>query len=155
MLFAAPALQAETMTYSADLTGADEVPPNDSTATGHVEVKLDTEAKTVTWTYSSDGLTGPATASHIHGPADATENADPLVDTSAGEEGTADASDDTVAALKDGKAYFNIHTEKYPDGEIRGQLAAADEAGMTMDSDAADSDAAAGSDSMEEPDSSQ
>jgi len=32
------------------------------------------------------------------------------------------ARDAFLSAIKDGKAYFNIHTEAYPDGEIRGFL---------------------------------
>ena len=29
---------------------------------------------------------------------------------------------DLVAMIKDGSAYVNVHTDKYPDGEIRGQI---------------------------------
>ena len=29
---------------------------------------------------------------------------------------------DLVAMIKDGGAYVNVHTDKYPDGEIRGQI---------------------------------
>ena len=125
MLFAAPA-NAEMQKFSADLSSAQAMPANDSKATGHVEVTLDTDAKTVTWNYSADGLSGPMTASHIHGPAAPGENAGQMVDTSAGMEGSAEVGDDVISALTEGKTYFNVHTEQYPDGEIRGQLAAAE-----------------------------
>jgi len=29
---------------------------------------------------------------------------------------------DLVKLIKDGGAYVNVHTEKYPDGEVRGQI---------------------------------
>ena len=131
-LFAGTAAQAEMLTFAAELTGAAGVPPTDSTATGTVEVTLDTEAKTVSWTYEHDDLSGEMTASHIHGPAAATEAAGPVIDTSADSmadtadmmEGTSPITDEQIAELTAGMYYFNIHTEKFPDGEIRGQLVA-------------------------------
>ncbi len=59
---------AETMQYSADLSAAAEVPPTDSTGSGSAEFTVDTEAKTISWTVTVEGLTGDATAAHIHGP---------------------------------------------------------------------------------------
>ena len=47
------------------MTGAAEVPPTDSAATGTAEVTLDTEAKTVLWVYTHEGLSGDMTASHL------------------------------------------------------------------------------------------
>jgi hypothetical protein len=37
--------------------------------------------------------------------------------------GTADITAEQAADLKAGKWYVNIHTEKFPDGEVRGQVA--------------------------------
>ena len=124
MMFTAAAAQAEMMKFTTELTGAAEVPPIDSAATGTAEVTLDTEAKTVTWIFTHDGLSGDMTASHIHGPAAATEAAGPVIDTTSETmEGTAPITDEQAAELKAGMYYFNVHTEKFPDGEIRGQLA--------------------------------
>ena len=39
--------------------------------------------------------------------------------------GSATLTDDQSKALTGGKMYINVHTAKYPDGEIRGQLAPA------------------------------
>ena len=124
MMFAAGTAQAEMMKFTAELTGTATVPPTDSAATGTAEVTLDTEAKTVTWVYTHEGLSGDMTAAHIHGPATATEVAGPVIDTT-GEtmKGSAPITDAQVAELKAGMYYFNVHTEKFPDGEIRGQLA--------------------------------
>jgi CHRD domain len=40
-------------------------------------------------------------------------------------EGSAEITDAQLADIQAGKTYVNIHTAKFPDGEIRGQLAAA------------------------------
>lgn len=124
-LFAAPAW-AEMKTFNADLTGASEVPAVDTQATGTAEVTVDTEAKTVTWKVTTEGLSGEATAAHIHGPAAAGENAAPAIDLSAAlAEGSGEITDAQIADLEAGNYYVNVHTDANPDGEIRGQLAAA------------------------------
>ena len=124
-LFAGSMAHAEMLSFTAELAGASGVPPTDSAATGMVEVALDTEAKTVTWTVTSKDLSGEPTASHIHGPASPTEAAGPQIDTLATSAGSAPITDAQIADLTAGKYYYNIHTAKYPDGEIRGQLMAA------------------------------
>ena len=122
MMVSAPAL-AETMTFKADMKGSSEVPPADSAATGSADVTLDTATKKLSWTVTSTGLSGEATAAHFHGPADPGVNADPAVDISAAvAKGSADISDQQIADLEAGKWYINIHTSKFPDGEIRGQV---------------------------------
>ncbi len=114
---------AETMTFTADLKAASEVPPVDSVAAGSAELVVDTDAKKVSWTVTVKDLSGDATAAHIHGPADAGQNAGPMVDLSAAiMKGSADISDAQIADLQSGKTYVNVHTAKFPDGEIRGQL---------------------------------
>jgi hypothetical protein len=122
MLMASPAF-AETMMFKADLKGASEVPPAQSSGEGNMMLTLDTEKKTVAWKTTYTGLSGNATAAHFHGPAAPGENAGPAVDISGKiEEGSAPVSDDQIKDLQAGKWYLNIHTAKYPDGEIRGQL---------------------------------
>jgi hypothetical protein len=126
VLSAAPAL-AEVINFSVELSGAAEVPPNDSPATGMLEATLDTDSKVLKYTITYEGLTGPATAAHFHGPADATANAPPVVpipeDMLASPiEGEATLTDDQIAEVQNHMWYINIHTAQYPDGEIRGQL---------------------------------
>lgn len=123
--FAAPAW-AEMKMFHADLTGASEVPAVDTQAKGTADVTVDTEAKTVNWTVTTEGLSGDATAAHIHGPAAEGENADPVIDLSAAiASGSGEITDEQIADLEAGKYYLNVHTDAHPDGEIRGQLAAA------------------------------
>lgn len=120
-MLALPAF-AETMQFTADLNAASEVPPNDSAATGTAEVTIDSEAMTVSWTVTHDGLTGDASAAHIHGPASETENAPPIVTLDPIEEGSAEITEEQISEVEAGRTYVNVHTEQYPDGEIRGQL---------------------------------
>ncbi len=121
-MMAAP-LHAEMMTFKTELKGATEVPPNDSAGKGTADISVDTDAKKITWTLSHEGLTGDPTAAHFHGPAKPGENAKPIVDITANmASGSADLTDAQLADIKNGMVYLNIHTEKYPDGEIRGQL---------------------------------
>ena len=122
MMATAPAF-AETMMFKADLKGSSEVPPTDSAATGSAEVTVDTESKKLSWTVTSSGLSGDPVAAHFHGPAAAGANADPVVDISANvAKGSADLTAEQLADLQAGKWYLNIHTQKFPDGEIRGQV---------------------------------
>jgi hypothetical protein len=57
---------ADTITLSANLTGALEIPATPSTGTGHATVILDTTALTMEVQVSFSGLTSGTTASHIH-----------------------------------------------------------------------------------------
>jgi hypothetical protein len=116
-------VSAEMLNYKADLKSSEEVPPNDSPGKGTAEVMVDTDANKVTWKVNFEGLTGDPTAAHFHGPANMGENAGPVVDMSANiKEGSADATAEQIQMLQEGKAYINIHTAQYPDGEIRGQV---------------------------------
>ena len=124
MVAGASFAQAEMLTFKADLTAASEVPPAaDSKGSGIATVTVDTATKKVNWEVTSKDLTGDATAAHIHGPAAVGENGPPMIDISANiAKGSADITDAQLADLQAGRTYLNIHTMKYPDGEIRGQL---------------------------------
>lgn len=72
-----------------------------------------------------EGLTGPAAAAHIHGPADPGANAPPVVPFPAATSpitGTATLTDAQAADLLAGKYYVNVHTAANRGGEIRGQI---------------------------------
>jgi hypothetical protein len=121
----APAM-ADTIKYKADLTSANEVPPNDTGATGTIEATYDSAAGTLSWSGSYSGLSGPEMAAHFHGPAAAGVNAPVLVPVEAAKspfEGSAKITADQAKDFADGKVYFNVHTAKNKGGEIRGQMA--------------------------------
>jgi hypothetical protein len=117
---------AETVTYKADLAGKSEVPPNTSAGQGTVTADYDSAKKTLVWTVNFTDLTGPVTAAHFHGPAAVGQNAPPVVPIKGALttpiKGSVTLTDQQAADLKAGKIYFNLHTAKFPDGEVRGQL---------------------------------
>jgi hypothetical protein len=121
-VFVSPAI-ADTLTFKADLKGGSQVPPVDSPGTGAAQVVADTAAKTLSWTITYSGLTGDPKAAHFHGPAGPAENAPPVITISDKiQSGSAELTGQQLADLEAGKWYINIHTAKFPDGEIRGQV---------------------------------
>jgi hypothetical protein len=123
---AGPAMAA-TVNLKAELNGAAEVPPNPSAAKGSVTAAFDTATKKLTWKGSYSGLSGPATAAHLH-IGEVGKNGGVAVPIFAGAaakspfEGEATLTDAQAADLLAGKLYANIHTEANKAGEIRGQL---------------------------------
>ena len=123
LLVTAPASLAANAKYKADMKGSKEVPATGSAATGKANITYDDKSKKLSWVVTYSGLSGEPTAAHFHGPAAPGKNAGPVVDISGDiKKGSADLTDDQAADLKSGKWYLNIHTEKFPDGEIRGQV---------------------------------
>ena len=120
-----PAAFAATETYTADLKSASEVPAVDSKGSGTLTATYDTVSKKLTYTVNYKDLSGPATAAHFHGPADAKANAPvvvPAKDAANPIKGEATLTDAQAADLQAGKWYFNVHTDKNKPGEIRGQV---------------------------------
>ena len=121
------AASAATVTYTARLSGRSEVPKTDSKGTGKLEAEFDTTTKAMNYTLSFDGLSGPATAAHIHGPATRAQSAGVVVplgdkNPTSPVTGSATLTDDQVKYLRSSKLYVNIHTAANPGGEIRGQI---------------------------------
>ena len=137
--------QAQTVQFRTDLSGSNQVPPVESAASGTVTAIYDLSTKRLSWNGEYSGLSGPATAAHIHGPAATTANARLVVwisentdQCSQGEcrsksdakapplaspfQGSAILTDSQTADLMAGMYYANIHTDAHPRGEIRGQL---------------------------------
>src|SRR5262245_7451087 len=77
--FGSTAVLADVINYKVTLDAASETPPADSQAKGTGEVSYDTATKTLSWTFTYEGLSGPATAAHFHGPAGPGEKAPPVV----------------------------------------------------------------------------
>jgi hypothetical protein len=117
--------RAEVVPWKAQLTGGQEVPPTDSAGKGEVEASYDTESKKLSWTITYSGLSGPVTAAHFHGPALPGKTAPamvPIANTTANPiKGEAILTTEQADALKRG-VYVNLHTAKFPDGEVRGEL---------------------------------
>jgi hypothetical protein len=123
MLLAGPTSFAASVKYRADMKGSKEVPPTDSSGSGKANITYDTKSKKLSWVVTYSGLSGEPTAAHFHGPAAPGKSAGPVVDISGDiKKGSAELTPDQAADLGAGKWYLNIHTEKFPDGEIRGQV---------------------------------
>jgi hypothetical protein len=121
----AGAARAETVPFAATLNGASEVPAKTTDGKGAATASLDTTSKILTYSVEYSALTGPATAAHFHGPAEAGANAGVVVkfDMPASPiKGTATLTDAQMADLMAGKWYANVHTAANPGGEIRGQM---------------------------------
>lgn len=125
VLLAAGTASADVLTMKADLKAANEVPPNNSPASGTAEATFDTTSKALTWTVEYSGLSGPAVGAHFHGPGEAGKNAGivlPFQSAVSPIKGTATLTDAQAADLVAGRWYVNIHTAANPGGEIRGQM---------------------------------
>jgi CHRD domain len=123
--------QLQGMKFNAQLSGKDESPSVDSTATGTAQLQLSPDGKELTYDLTTKDLKGFMMA-HIH-QGKAGENGPPVAPLSMGK-GKITASDlqgplsakqmkDLVDLMSHGGAYVNIHTQQHQDGEIRGQIA--------------------------------
>lgn len=114
--------------FNANLQPSSEVPPTTSKGSGTVQATLDPSTKMLKWTVKYEGLTGPATAAHFHGPAAVGVNAGVQVPAQVPAEpsgqvtGEAPVTKAQIDDIEAGQWYFNVHTAKYKGGEIRGQL---------------------------------
>ena len=124
--------QAAAITLTAGLDAVQETPAptgNVSAAKGTFTATLTrtTEGATLNWTLLFEGLTGPATAAHVHAGARGVAGgvAIPLCGPcTTGATGTATVTDASLLALlQTGGTYVNVHTGTNKAGEIRGQLA--------------------------------
>src|SRR5436305_13040833 len=116
--------QAAAMKFKADLKASSEVPPTASSGTGTCTVSYDPATKMLSWEGSFSGLTGPATAAHFHGPAEAGKNAAPAIwisekgqNLSSPFKGSAALTDAQADDLQKGLWYANVHTEANKGGE--------------------------------------
>jgi hypothetical protein len=136
-LAAAGLVSAQPSNFGAHLTGANEVPANDSQAQGQVNLMFDSDLSVKQFKLNFTNLLGDVTGAHIHC-AEVGSNGDVGVDllsnastngasnygtiTDAGVAGGGWTSlTDVVDAITSGGAYVNVHSTVYPGGEIRGQ----------------------------------
>jgi len=128
----------QSVTYVANLSGANEVPTVAGSASGTATFTLN--GKMLSYTVTVSGLSGNALASHIHvGAANANGNiVYPFnaagVQTGQVASGTVDLSqpvsngttsisgDSLLTLLNNGVLYTNVHTANNAGGEIRGQI---------------------------------
>jgi hypothetical protein len=114
--------------FVTNLDGGQETPPVETIANGSGMVYLDRAAKKLLWDISYNDLSSPVTAAHFHGPvgpgvaAGVQLKLAPTNATTNRIVGEATLTDEQMRQVLAGLWYVNIHTEKHPDGEIRGQV---------------------------------
>lgn len=102
--------------------------PVTSSGTGTISGTYNESTNVLQYTINWSGLTANASNMHFHGPASPQESAGVLVPIpfTPGTSGTVNQMvtlhDTTEAHLLAGKVYYNIHTQTYPQGEIRGNI---------------------------------
>jgi CHRD domain len=121
LLFSVPA-QAVIITLQAELNGANEVPgPGDPDGSGFATFTIDTIAQTISWAVTVENI-DPVIAAHIH-PGAAGEAGPPLIDFLGSLNGGPLASADLAQVIANPSAfYYNVHTDPFQAGAIRGQL---------------------------------
>jgi len=125
-------VQAAEVTLTATLAGVTEgESPGDPDGRGTASIVIDVEAGTACWELTAEGIE-PVTQSHIHVGAEGVSG-DVVVPLDVdGFEGTSEGCIEPMedaAVLQDilddpAGYYVNLHTEDFPPGAIRGQLAA-------------------------------
>jgi uncharacterized repeat protein (TIGR01451 family) len=111
--------------FVATLNGAQETPPNNSTATGRATLLLSPDEKTARVSLVFSGLSSAQTDAHIHGPATLGVSAPPIFPLPLGQisDFQINVTPAQVQDLKNGLFYINVHSSNFPAGEIRGQFA--------------------------------
>jgi hypothetical protein len=114
--------------FNMTLTGGQVVPPNTSPGTGNVQVMLNQSTGALLVTGSFTGLTSNATVAHIHGPTGVGQVTPPLITldvpalTAGTVTGTGTMNNFQMSDMLSGSTYVDIHSDAYPDGEIRAQI---------------------------------
>ena len=111
----------------ATLTGAQEVPPNSSTATGRGTIVFDSATRDVLVAYATHDVAA-TTVAHIHTGAAGVSGPANVVTLTQGTGVYTSANPSAltvqnVADINAGNTYFNVHSTSIPAGEIRGQIA--------------------------------
>ena len=132
---------ADGKSFKATLSGSQSVPAVKTVAKGDATLTLSKDGKVLSYMVTVSGIEN-VTAAHIHlgkkgknGPPVALITNDKKTGKFSGTlaEGTITEKElmgslmgksvkDLVEQIKKGNAYVNVHTDKYPDGEIRGQI---------------------------------
>jgi hypothetical protein len=116
------------------LTGKAAKPRGELQGAGSVTICVDKAANSISFGFDQLRVTGQPTAGHIHvggvgiaGPVVFAFSVPGAIDPLVGDiqwYGTAKAPKGTISALVSGPAryYANVHTKKFPNGAVRGQL---------------------------------
>ena len=120
---------AAPVSFQVPLTGAQQVPPVQTSGSGTANLTYDPTTRAVTWSITYNGLSSPVTMAHFHGPAATGQNAGVVIWlTKQGSPvespitGQATLTPEQAQQFTAGEWYVNVHTRDHPAGEIRGQV---------------------------------
>jgi len=121
--------KAAPESFKVALSGAQQVPPVETSGSGTADLTYDPATRMLTWNITYSGLSAPATMAHFHGPAAAGANGPVTVWLSnkgspaeSPIKGEATLTPEQAAQFTAGQWYINVHTSAHPAGEIRGQV---------------------------------
>ncbi len=112
---------------SLPVRGTQQVPSNNSNATGTIDAKFNKSTNVLTYTVTWNNLSGSHGGMHFHkGARGVNGGVVRLIQSSGSATGSISESwtvpDSLQTTLEQNGLYVNIHTDAYPGGEIRGQL---------------------------------
>lgn len=118
---------SDDIVYTAVLSDEDQSTPTYSPGKGFAEFRLERATLKLSWKITYQGLTSPPIAAGLYGPENVGANAGQVVDLGTRGlrspiVGSAIISDGVLGYLTTGRIYVNIHTRRYKDGELRGQV---------------------------------
>jgi hypothetical protein len=123
LLATATVAQAGTL-FTAVLNGGNEVPAVDTPANGSVHLILNDDETEAEYMIEFAALSAAETGAHFHvAPPGANGGVTFALPLGTPKNGTWMLTPEDVTNLKEGNIYVNIHTEAFPGGEIRGNLA--------------------------------
>ena len=123
--------------YEAKLNGKSETPKSNSKATGEAVLRVASNNKSISYRIEAKGLSGAVQAAHIHfgKPGEAggvivnicpkpcsLPKSGKLTSKNFAKAPGVSSFAAAIRQLKKGNTYVNIHTKKFPAGEIRGQV---------------------------------
>ena len=121
------AAAADDILYSAIISDDDQSTPTYSPGKGYAEFRLERATLKLSWKITYQGLTSPPISAGLYGPENVGANAGQVIDLGTRGlkspiVGSTVISDGVLGYLTTGRVYINIHTTRYRDGELRGQL---------------------------------
>jgi CHRD domain len=118
---------SDDIVFAAKLTPDEQSRPTESPGSGFAELRLERATLKLSWKVTYKGLTSKVTTVGLYGPENVGANAGQVVNfgnrgLTNPIQGSEVLSDGVFQYLITGRVYINIHTTRYKDGELRGQL---------------------------------
>ena len=113
---------ADTTNLSATVNGAQQVPTNNSTATGAFVGVYTASTKQLTYSVTYSGFTPTLAHIHIGAPGVSGSVAIPFQSLTSPIMGTLTLTADQADKLLTNSMYVNMHSSSFPSGEIRGDI---------------------------------